>query len=286
MLKAISVDVEEYFHASNVEAIAPRNTWDSLPSRVVESTERLLALFDAHHTKATFFVLGIVARQHPTLVKTIVQAGHELGSHGYEHRLVYSQTERDFFKDILDAKSILEDISGVSVKGYRAPNFSINERTPWAYEALSKAGYLYDSSLHPVWHPRYANLGKNPKPHPIETPHGTLYELPLSSMKLFGHIRVSVSGGAYWRLFPKWFIDIGIRSSLKENLPLNCYLHPWEIDSEQPLTVLGKLSPITRFRHAGRSQSFEARLSAYLKEHRFDTVLSQLGHYYPEALSV
>lgn len=283
MLKAISVDVEEYFHASNLEAIAPRNTWDSLPSRVVESTERLLTLFDRHQTKATFFVLGMVAKNHPTLLSSIVKAGHELASHGYAHKLVYAQKEEEFFKDVLDAKSLLEDISGVSVKGYRAPNFSINQNTPWAYESLTKAGYVYDSSLHPVWHPRYANIGKNPKPHRIETSNGILYELPLSSMKLFGNIRVSISGGAYWRLLPKWFIDFGIRSSEKERLPLNCYLHPWEIDSNQPL--IERLDAVTKFRHAGRSNTFEARLSAYLNEHRFTTVISQLLQHFPEASS-
>ena len=154
----LSIDLEEYFHAANLEPYYGRKGWDSLESRVEISTERLLELFESRNTKATFFCLGWVAKRKPKLIQKISKLGHEIASHGFEHEIVYQQKEDQFFQDIHDSKKLLEDITSTEVKGYRAPNFSITEKSPWAYDKLIEAGYLYDSSLYPVAHPRYKNL--------------------------------------------------------------------------------------------------------------------------------
>lgn len=269
--KTISVDVEEYFHAANLEPVVPPSRWHSQASRVEYSTNKLLEIFARNGTTGTFFILGSVARRHPALVRTIAEAGHEIGSHGYGHRLVYSLSERAFFRDVYRTRRLIENISGRAVRGYRAPNFSITPRTPWAHGALLDAGYRYDSSVYPTWHPRYANLDQPRRTFSVEKNGKQLLIFPLATAQwqLFGlRLRLPIAGGAYWRLFPQRLIDAGLkRLSCEERLPVNCYLHPWEVDAGQPR--FESLSFLTKLRHYGGVEGLELRLNHFLSNHRF-----------------
>ncbi len=258
MTNILSIDVEEYFHANNIQQFCPIDTWDSLESRVEASTYKILESLEKKNAKATFFVLGYVANRHKQLVIDIAKAGHEIASHGNMHQLVYTQTSEEFYKDVLDAKKILEDIIGEEVKGYRAPSFSIKDSTPWAYDMLAKAGYSYDSSLYPVWHPRYSNTGKNPEPHIKETKFGSIKIYPLSTAMLFDK-RLPIAGGAYWRLLPFPYIKWGMKQKRECSV---YYFHPWEIDPEQP--KYEQLGFLTKYRHYGKSNVFLKKIEDIL----------------------
>ncbi len=268
MVNSISVDVEEYFHAANLEPYIGRKKWPQMPSRVESSTKEVLDIFDACNTKGTFFVLGYVGRRFPSLVKEIVKRGHEIGSHGFRHHLAYEQTPNAFYRDISTSKKLLEDISGQPVLGYRAPNFSITDRNPWAYDKLLEAGYLYDSSVYPTWHPRYTNLGKPRHSYTLES---GLHVFPLAVGNinlLRGNIPLPVAGGAYWRLLPRWYNSFGLnRISNYDKWPFHCYFHPWEIDAGQP--QVSGMPFKTKLRHYGRTATFGRRLEYFLKTFSF-----------------
>ncbi|MFN8388897.1 MAG: XrtA system polysaccharide deacetylase [Bdellovibrionota bacterium] len=276
---SFSVDVEEYFHANNLERVAPPRVWCRQPSRVERSTEQLLEVFDRYSVKATFFILGYVARRHPELVRDITTRGHEIASHGYAHRLAYTQTPKQFYRDVLRARRLLEDLSGKPVLGYRAPSFSIRSDNSWAYDCLIQAGYIYDSSLFPIRHPRYGNRQQSTAPTVLERPGGSLFVMPLAvrTIQLLGReIRLPAAGGAYWRVLPRrynrWALA-GLRHiSLASGRPagFNCYVHPWEIDPEQP--VFHQLSFLTRLRHYGGAKTFLNTIEYFLQSFRFTTV--------------
>lgn len=259
MINILSIDVEEYFHANNIQKVVPISSWESLPSRVVDSTKIILDLLEKKSIKATFFILGYVAKKHPNLVKEIASLGHEIASHGFMHQLVYEQTPDQFFEDIHSSKLLLEEIIGKPVIGYRAPSFSITDKSPWAYSQLCKAGYKYDSSRYPIWHPRYNNLGQSTEPETIKTENGEIiiYPLATASLEIFGKkIPCPIAGGAYWRLLPFSYIKWGMK---KASSTFNVYyIHPWEFDFEQPR--FDQLSKITQYRHHGGSKNFIKRL--------------------------
>lgn len=269
--ETISVDVEEHFHALNLEAVVPPRQWHSQQSRVEYATDRLLEIFARNQTLGTFFILGCVARRNPQIVRKIAAVGHEIGSHGYGHRLVYLQTEAAFRRDVRRTRLLLEDLTGKAVYGYRAPNFSITSRTPWAHGALLESGYRYDSSVYPTWHPRYANLDQPRDSFSVSHDGRKLLIFPLATAQwqvLGRTLRLPVAGGAYWRLFPRKLIDIGLnRALLQEKIPINCYLHPWEIDAGQPR--FESLSFLTKLRHYGGVEGLERRLDHFLSNHRF-----------------
>lgn len=248
-INSISIDVEEHFHANNLNELLPPCLWHKQESRVVSMTDRVLELLEKHEVQATFFILGYVARRNPKLVKKISEAGHEIASHGYSHQLAYTQSKKTFYRDVYKAKSILEDISGQKVLGYRAPSFSIKEENSWAYEKLIEAGYQYDSSLYPIWHPRYANSDKPVVAHKRKTALGEITICPLAVYEtsvLGKKPRFPVAGGAYWRILPWSYILWGL-NNINRNHPFHTYFHPWEIDTDKP-EVEG-LSRITKFRH-------------------------------------
>ena len=268
------MDVEEYFHATNIEDVTGRSNWSSLPSRVVESTERVLEIFSQHNTKATFFVLGYVARRHPALVKAIANEGHEIASHGFRHRLVYKQSPKSFLKDVKYSKLLLEDISSSEVLGYRAPNFSITPGHEWAYDCLIETGYKYDSSTYPTWHPRYANTQGSRKSYVIQREKGEIIEFPLAVAAvsfLSKEFRFPVAGGAYWRLLPRMYCRWGLaRINERDQTPCHCYFHPWELDPEQPR--FRELSMLSQLRHYAGAASFPKTLSFYLERFSFGTI--------------
>jgi len=275
---ALTVDVEDYFH---VAALAPnihRDSWTSRESRVVDNTQKLLAIFEQFDVRGTFFVLGWVAERYPQLVRDIAARGHEIACHGFSHRLVYEQTPEEFYVETLRAKKLLEDITGSAVIGYRAASYSIVRESLWALDILVELGFTYDSSIFPVRHDRYGIPNAERTPHRMSTPGGkSIVEWPLATAKILG-FRLPVAGGGYFRLLPYWLSRWGLASINRRELrPFIFYLHPWEIDPEQPRVAASRLS---RFRHYTNLGKCEERLRRLLGAFQFGTArdsLAQLG---------
>lgn len=230
MINSISVDVEDYFQTECMARYAPRYTWESLPSRVVQSTHRLFDLFDEFGVKGTFFFLGWVAERFPALVRRAVESGHEIGCHSYAHHPVYRLTPETFRADTLRSKQVIEDAAGVAVSFYRAPSFSIVRSSSWAFAILQELGFTQDSSVHPISHPTYGN--PNAPRRPWRTASGII-EYPIATWRMLGR-NFPIGGGAYLRIFPYQFVKTGVQSLNRERLPAVLYLHPWEIDPQQP----------------------------------------------------
>jgi len=275
---ALTVDVEDYFH---VAALAPnihRDSWASRESRVVDNTQKLLAIFEQFDVRGTFFVLGWVAERYPQLVRDIAARGHEIACHGFSHRLVYEQSPKEFYEETLRAKHLLEDITGSRVDGYRAASYSIVRESLWALDVLVELGFVYDSSIFPVRHDRYGIPNAERAPHRMSTPKGkSIVEWPLATARFLG-CRLPVAGGGYFRLLPYWLSRWGLASINRRELrPFVFYLHPWEIDPAQPRVSASWLS---QFRHYTNLGKCEERLKRLLGEFRFGTArdgLVQLG---------
>lgn len=275
IVNALSVDVEDYFHVSAFERYIPREAWVGLESRVESNTARVLELFSQHDVKATMFVLGWVAERWPQLVLDICSEGHELALHGYDHRRVTSQTPDEFRADVRKSKAVLEKIAGTAVVGYRAPTYSIVEETLWALDILSEEGFLYDSSIFPVHHDRYGIPDAPRFPHKVSTRNGGhLIEFPISTLRVAGR-NLPFLGGGYMRHFPPAIAHWGMRRlNRNERQPAIVYVHPWEIDPDQPRI---KTSRLTAFRHYRNLNRTLPRLDALLSEFPFTTVRGVLG---------
>jgi polysaccharide deacetylase family protein (PEP-CTERM system associated) len=276
-INALSVDVEEYFHANNLAPVAPSSNWPSLPHRADSSTKVILDILEQRGVKATFFVLGYVADRFPKLAREIAARGHEIASHGYAHRLAYEQTREEFFNDIERTKKLLEDQSGQRVIGYRAPSFSIVEDNLWAYDELRRAGYVYDSSLHPIRHPRYSNQNRSILPHRYPCENGdSILVLPLAAREfniLGATFRLPAAGGAYWRLLPKSYCQLILQTISRAGGPgFIAYTHPWEFDADQP--VFKRLPWLTRRRHYGGISDFSETFQSFLKKFQFTTIVN------------
>ena len=278
VLNAMSVDVEDYFHVSVFDGIVPRSQWARMESRVCANTHRLLDLFDEFGVASTFFVLGWVAERHPDLVRDIASRGHEIASHGYAHRLIYDQTPAAFREDVRRAKQVLEDAAGCEVLGYRAPSYSVTPRSLWALDVLIEEGYRYDSSIFPVRHDRYGIPVSPREPFHIARTGGGLMEVPGSTVRL-GPLNLPIAGGGSFRILPYGWMRWGIaRLNRTEQRPAVFYIHPWEIDPDQPRLAAGWLG---RFRHYRNLDETESRLRALLTDFRFTTVASILRAYAP-----
>lgn len=267
---AMSVDVEDYFHVAALSEAISRDDWDSMNARVDANTRRLLDLFDRSRTSATFFVLGWVAERHPALVREISDRGHEVACHGFSHKLVYQQSPEEFREETRRSKAILEDLAGQPVEGYRAASYSITLQSLWALDILCEEGFVYDSSIFPVRHDLYGMPGAQRFPHMLRAPGGAeIAEFPPSTARLFGQ-NLPAAGGGYFRLYPyplsRWLIH---RVNEIEKQPTVFYLHPWEVDPEQPQVDVGWKS---RFRHYNNLEKCEARLGQLLNDFRFTTV--------------
>ena len=274
IVNAMSVDVEDYFQVSAFDAVVARSTWGQQESRVVANTTRLLEIFEQSGVTATFFVLGWIAERFPSLVRKISAAGHEIASHGYNHELVYTLTPEQFRDDVRAAKDRLEDAAGVAVLGYRAPSFSIVEKSLWALDALLEVGYVYDASIFPIHHDRYGIPNADRHPHTLHRQAGSLVELPGSTVRL-GGMNLPVGGGGYFRLLPYWWTRWGIRRVNElERQPVVFYLHPWEIDPGQPRFKVGTATSIRHYTGLG---STAGRLTQLLTDFRFASVASVLG---------
>ncbi len=267
LLNALTVDVEDYYHVSAFEQSVDRDCWDQYASRVVGNTQRLLELFARHKVHATFFVLGWVAEREPSLVREIHAAGHEIGSHGYWHRLIYRQSPDEFRTDLRRARAALEDAAGAPVVAYRAPSFSITRQSQWALEILAEEGFQIDSSIFPIHHDRYGIPGANPRIHQIHTPAGSLWEFPPSVVRFPG-MTLPIGGGGYLRLYPFWVTCRGLqRINHRQQTPFLVYLHPWEIDPDQPRMAVA--SRLSRFRHYVNLGRTESKLDALLSRFQF-----------------
>lgn len=273
-INAMTVDVEDYFHVSNFASVVTRESWSTRESRVERNTDRLLEIFADAGVSATFFVLAWVAERHPQLIAKIAAAGHEIASHGYAHQLVYDEGPDGFRRDIRRAKALLEDASGQRVEGYRAPSFSITGRSVWAIDILLEEGYRYDSSIYPIRHDRYGIPDSPRHVYAIERPAGTLIEIPVSTVRV-GGMHLPIGGGGYFRLLPYGWTRWGIaRVNRIEERAAIFYLHPWEIDPEQPRLPAG---PLARYRHYSNLDQTELRLRRLLREFRFGPMRALLG---------
>jgi len=272
MTNLFSVDVEEHFQVSAFDRVIARTDWSAHPSRVETNTGRLLDLLAAHRATATFFTLGWVAERCPGLIRRIASEGHELASHTWWHRRVDQCTSTEFRDEVRRSKAILEDRSGVPVLGFRAPSFSIVPGTEWAFDVLLEEGYRYDSSLFPVRRPGYGYPAAPPVPHRITRPAGWLLELPMATWPFLG-LRFPAAGGGYLRHFPLGVIRRAFRSFGRAGQPGMFYIHPWEIDPDQPRVPVGWL---TRLRHYRGLEHAMDRLKAMLTEFRFTSVADWL----------
>jgi polysaccharide deacetylase family protein (PEP-CTERM system associated) len=258
----ISVDVEDYFHAESFSDVVDRACWSSYTSRVEGNTRRLLQLFSELNLHGTFFVLGWVAEQFPGLVREISAGGHELACHSYWHRLIYKLDPKEFREDTRRAKDAIEQIAGQPVHGYRAPTYSVIDRSVWALDVLSELGFTYDSSIFPIRHDRYGMPGAPRTPFRFQTPSGPMTEFPITTFRLAGH-NMPVGGGGYLRLLPRIYTRLGLKRVAKEGVPIVIYIHPWEIDADQP-RLPGRLS--SRVRHYTNLSRTFSRLKSVLQE--------------------
>jgi polysaccharide deacetylase family protein (PEP-CTERM system associated) len=263
-----SVDVEDYFQVSAFERIAPTAHWNEFPSRVEANTYRLLELLARHGANATFFTLGWVADRCPELVRAIAAAGHEVASHSYWHRRITTLTANEFREDLRRSKQLLEDLVGQPIVGFRAPSFSIVPGVEWAWDVLVEEGFTYDSSVFPIVRPGYGNPSAPRDPYVISTPSGPLRQYPLATASV-GALRLPAAGGAYLRLLPQALLHRALREAEERRAPAMCYIHPWEIDPEQPRLKVGVL---TRIRHYGGLRTAWARLDALLATSAFTSV--------------
>jgi polysaccharide deacetylase family protein (PEP-CTERM system associated) len=273
IVNAMTIDVEDYFHVSVFDGVVPRARWDRLESRVCANTERLLDLFEEHHVAATFFILGWVAERHPALVARIAAAGHEVACHSHEHRLVYDLTRSQFRDDVRRAKAAIEGAAGTRVFGYRAPSYSITPRSLWALDVLIEEGFVYDASIFPIRHDRYGIPLSPRHPYQIARAGGSLCEAPASTVRV-GPINLPVAGGGYFRILPYAWTRWGIgRVNRREQRAAIFYLHPWEIDPDQPRLGTSRLG---RFRHYRNLHDTEARLRTLLQDFRFGRLVDVL----------
>ncbi|HEX8192474.1 MAG TPA: XrtA system polysaccharide deacetylase [Allosphingosinicella sp.] len=264
MLNALSVDVEDWFQVGAFETVIARSDWDRLPQRVERNAKAVLDLFAKAGVKGTFFTLGWVAARHPALIRRIVEEGHEIASHGWDHRRVFTMDATLFRIDLERAREAIEEACGVTPRGYRAPSFSIDKRTPWAHRVLADLGYSYSSSVAPIAHDHY---GWREAPRfafrPVEG--SDLVELPVTTVELAGK-RMAAGGGGFFRLLPYRFSDWAIsRVNARDRRPAIFYFHPWEIDPKQPRVQNAPFK--SRLRHYTNLESMEPKLLKLLAAH-------------------
>ncbi len=262
ILNALTIDVEDYFQVSAFEHQVDRSEWSAYQSRVVANTHTILDCLAAADVRGTFFILGWVAEKFPDLVRDIHEAGHEIGSHGFWHRRVYTQTPREFRFDLRRSRDAIEVVTGERVTAYRAPSFSITRQSLWALDVLLDEGFTLDSSIFPTYHDRYGIPGAPLSPFHVRQGRTTLTEVPPTVYRCLGY-PLPVGGGGYFRLFPYGFTRHALRAVNRAGRPAVVYLHPWEVDPEQPRVPAGRL---TRFRHYVNLGRTRDRLERLLRD--------------------
>ncbi len=268
VINGLSVDIEDWFQVGAFENCIDRGDWDGLELRVERNTDRVMALFDSAGVKGTFFTLGWVAERAPALIRRIVDAGHELASHGYDHQRVFNMDRAAFRADLSRTRAILEDISGKAIIGYRAPSFSIDRRTPWAHEELAAAGYAYSSSVAPVVHDHYG-WPDSPRFAWRPVADSAMMELPVTTARLGGRT-LAAGGGGFFRMLPYAFSRWAIRQVNDAGQPAMLYFHPWEVDPDQPRVANAPVR--SRLRHYSRLSAMSGKLERLLRDFRWGRV--------------
>lgn len=266
VMNVMSIDLEEWFQVTNFEKNIERSSWDQCLSRVEEIMPRLLDIFKEHDVTATFFVLGWLAQRHTRLIRRIHQEGHEIASHGYDHRLVSSLTRAEFREQLKTSKDILQEIIGQRIDGYRAPSYSFQKETPWVIEELIEAGFLYDSSMFPFGRRCCPELCSSREPNLFQHQGKRLVEYPLSIVKLYG-MDMPIAGGGYFRLLPYGIVKQGIEKLNRQKKAAFMYFHPWEFDPDQPRVETA--SWLSKFRHYVNLERNEGKLVRLVKDFRF-----------------
>jgi polysaccharide deacetylase family protein (PEP-CTERM system associated) len=275
VVNAFSIDLEDYFHTEVATKTTAWSDWDHLPSRLENTVPRLLDLLDETDSRATVFVLGWVAEKYPTLVRQVASRGHEIACHSYRHRAVFKMEPKSFYEDTRKAKQITEDATGCILTGFRAPCFSITKGTEWAFDILSELGFRYDSSVNPIHHGFYGNPRSPHIPHYVGD--SGLWEIPIAVWRM-GGLNFPIGGGAYLRLLPYAYSVAGLRYLNRvEKRSATIYMHPWELDSEQPDLRLPLLS---RIRQTQGTSAMERRVRGMLEEFQF----APLGEVYSQWL--
>jgi polysaccharide deacetylase family protein (PEP-CTERM system associated) len=262
----LSVDLEDYFQVEAFAGVVSRSEWDRFPSRVENNCRRLLDIFDRHSVKATFFVLGWIADRFPGLVREVHERGHELACHSYWHRKVSSLSPSEFRADTRSACHAIEQAASVRVAGYRAPTWSLTPESLWALDILSDEGFIYDSSIFPIRHDLYGIPGASRRPYYHTTSNGgRLLELPPATVRIAGR-NFPAAGGGWFRILPLQYTKWAFHRFERENMPLVFYLHPWEIDPDQPRIAAAFKSRLRHYTNLGRTES---RLEVLLQSFRF-----------------
>lgn len=267
MINALSIDTEDYFQAKAMESVIHFQEWKQQESRIRWNVYRILNLFQKFRIRATFFILAWNAEQYPELVRDIQKEGHEIASHGYKHMDIYRQTPEEFRADLAKSKKILGQIAHVAIRGYRAPTFSIRQDTLWALDILIEEGFRYDSSIFPILHDRYGIPDSPRFPYRVRTPKNkSIREFPLSTISILGQ-NFPIAGGGYFRLLPYPILHKALlRLNRKERRPAVIYLHPWELDPDQPRLPIG---PLNQFRHYINLHKTEKKLIRLMEDFRF-----------------
>ncbi|MEE8105777.1 MAG: XrtA system polysaccharide deacetylase [Planctomycetota bacterium] len=279
MAHVLTVDVEDWYHVENFTEVAPPERWPELESRLEQNVDTLLELFGRHDVKATFFILGAAVEEQPGVVKAIAGQGHEVGCHGWSHELIYRQKPAVFEEETRRSKSMIEDLTGEPVAGYRASTFSITQASLWALDVLAEIGFAYDSSIAPLRHDRYGIPGSPKHPYMHELDGGrSLLEFPVSVMRVLGWN--FPLGGGFFRLFPLGTTLGALSAYEAEGQSGMLYLHPWEFDPDQPR--LPGLGALKRFRHYTGLRSSRAKLDRLLSQAEFRTMADVLAARFPD----
>ncbi|MCK4334407.1 DUF3473 domain-containing protein [candidate division WOR-3 bacterium] len=271
MKNALSIDLEDWFCVYNLRGVVEKQDWNKQELRIGRSTRLILKLLSEHHTKATFFVLGWIAEQVPELIGEIEGHGHEIATHGYSHTLLTEMTPQSFEEDLKRALEVTRVCTHQEILGFRAPSFSITDKTSWAFEILERNGIRYDSSVFPIaFHPDY---GMPTAPLSIHKVGELLIEFPLSCVEILGR-RIPCSGGGYFRMYPYLLTRSLLKRCNREGRPAIFYFHPWEIDADQPRVELPRLK---RWRHYYKLDKTLNRLDRLLSDFEFTSVKEVLG---------
>jgi len=269
---ALAIDVEEWFHICDEDITKVAGDIEKLPVRVVENTKRIVRLLKEHNQRGTFFFVGWVAERYPELVKYVAEGGFEIGCHSYSHDLIYKMDSKQFEEDLIKATDVIYRAAGVRPLGYRAPGFSIKRDMEWYFEILAKNQYRYDASVFPTYRAHGGIVSAPTYPYRISTRFGEILEFP-QSVTGFSKFRICFSGGGYFRLLPLWFVKSQIRRMNSQDLPVLLYLHPREIDPDQPRM---RLSPLRYFKYYVNLSKTEDKFIEVLKTFEFSTVLDTL----------
>ncbi|PID58054.1 polysaccharide deacetylase family protein [candidate division KSB3 bacterium] len=275
MINALTFDIEDYFQVEAFKKYISFDEWLKYPCRVSENTQKILDILDEQDVKATFFILGWIAEHFPDIIRKIADSGHEIASHGYAHHMVYKQSPEEFEADLVKSIEILEALSGTKVIGYRAPTYSIIEKSYWAFDILITHNLLYDSSIFPITHDRYGVPDSERFPYVVKRENGSsIQEFPLSTLR-FGNRNFPIAGGGYMRLLPYFVLKMGLRHLNRGQQLAIIYLHPWELDPDQP--KIPNIPLLTRFRHYLNLHSTADKLRRLIRDFEFAPVRQILG---------